>query len=420
MILRSGTTETDRQARLARARGGGGDRLENIVRLESCGDSTGVYLGPGKDGRTGYILTCAHSLKPLFQNPGGDPEESLAVMDYADIRFALAAEAKDAPATLEARAERFILHPGYQMVEYDEAENHPGDPYQRDQNDLALIAFRLDGGMQETLARNGHHGARLLEAEVPETRDQVQLAQVAGFGNFAWQDERNTATPPGLLQGWTYVTYRGWGSYGRFNHWSPASPTVVEGYLENRRVGNPCGFVSIPAGLFTPPESDAGFRIQAHEFQAVPTSGDSGGPLVLATSEGPRVAGIYSQEVMHWLTSATGEKRLFTCNQWEPVQPNLGWIRGVLAGDPGDSEIISCVDHAAILAALQRELAEATPAAASRKRKAAVLEETKAAHGQEAAGDEPAWKRPRTTPPEASRAGAGVPIATPAASGAGD
>ncbi len=328
-------------------------RLQVESRARSC-NATGSYLGMGKDGKTGYILTAAHMFKA--GNALTSDENVAAVEISFGPRLGDEVESK---AGLRVLAQRLFICPQHEVKAIARPTLAKGvDAPMIPHADLAILAF--DASACEEALEN----AKVQPAVLFEGKGQAELmdAKVVGFGAFGNADSTHTVTADRVHAGGTKVTLGGYLGFPAFVHWSPikaGGPARFEEYRKDPRINLFPFLPQLQKALFLNPFDGQALVVQSHDNQVLAASGDSGGPLLLKNQSVLKVAGVSGHWETHQLRRLTDGCPVPSMMQvWQPVMPHLAWIRGIMAGEPGKSPVVDLwkADSGAVCKAEAKEV----------------------------------------------------------------
>jgi hypothetical protein len=301
--------------------------------------ATGVYLGLAEDGRTGLVLTAAHSWIQGASAPGA-AQPVIVVLHFGPSNRVL-----DLEDGLSFLAKRVVLHPDHRAVGACAASSSSEPPNDLRKADLAMVEFDLPPAHAEALKHFGVRPARLYQGT--GYRKPLLEGLIAGFGLLstqdltAWDNQKQRL----IHAGHTRVSHRSIDDRTGFYHWSPLSAQGVA--LQAKGVQDP----DVNADLFALMPKAQTFRdgvtqedihVQSHARQALFAQGDSGGPLYFNTSAGLALAGICSYSCNQVLISQeTGEGAMFIRQMWEPLMGLGPWLEAIRRGDHATSVVLA-------------------------------------------------------------------------------
>jgi hypothetical protein len=298
---------------------------------------TGVYLGLGRDGRTGFVLTAAHVLLD------GIPPDAKGAQQVT-LTFGPRNGPGSQADTLQVAAVRALIHP--RLETYQDHSRKAGTdtshPRTLRRNDLAILEFDALDSL-ERMDQLGIRGAALYDGTGYRRKAPLE-GQIVGYGRFGTSRGKKLDLCQGRVHsGHTYVSFGSWRGRTGFLQWSPSTLEGILNADSPETLANRYQFAMVPeeTTYATTLADVPTVQVRSHRDQADFTQGDSGGPLLFNTREGLKVAGlIVTANPEHLVRLATGEIELFFLRFFEPVKENLAWIRAVLEGKPGTSRVI--------------------------------------------------------------------------------
>jgi hypothetical protein len=331
MIIQGGASQAEDQALLAAAHDLAKQHPSTVcVIIQKEMDKqpnalhTGVYVGPGSTGRSGYILTAAHS---YFAKK----TDAVPARYYQSFVF-FGATPREA---VRARISRVIIHPERKpAVAIGDGRHRPGE------NDLALLEFPLDG-IRESLRQRGIEPA-LIQEDLEGAKAEGVEARIAGCGHY--RTSRSSAVllePFRIHAGNTRVSYGTHQGQAGFFHWR-----FLPEDLDPGKDADPMPVPFLHTGeavTVQDPADGSRIRIQsAASCQALTNVGDSGGPLFLETKAGWRLAGIHCRFTTLPVAPLDRPDERRPCHWafWEPLKADsLRWLKAVQEGDTGSSRV---------------------------------------------------------------------------------
>lgn len=293
-----------------------------ISMQESVG--TGVYIGPGRDGRRGLLLTAAH----LFEYDPVKPEP----LPYDRVYAEFGPDPAEAKGKVRVEARRVLLPVGYTTQYFGSlaGAGRRRDPEPSIRHDLALVEFDL-APVAADLEAAGIAPAHLHGAG--EHRGlELQAAMFLGYGCHGTTADLLFPSNERVHLGRTLVSSA---DYCGREVLVNLAPMCGEAMRRFRRGEADMMLLYRFSAQASPREACArtfpgSLWLATHPGQAVPSPGDSGGPLLVRAADGTlRVAGVSSGTARHRVRLAPWRKQrrgwaLMTI--FEPVGPHRDWI----------------------------------------------------------------------------------------------
>ena len=336
VVIKAGSSPEE-DARLEAESHEAGKKQKSVVGIltgfvgEPANGFSGVYLGLAKDGRTGLVLTCGHGFPDVKGR--ATPQEG----EQWVITFGPRRTQRHSDGAIRVLGTRVTLHPAYAKpgVDWKVCEGiRCGILRGYSVNDLAILEFNAER-VKEGLERAGVEPALVFE-DSSGFSGSLMEGQFFGFGTFGTQTSPGLENPEGRIHsGHTYVSYQSHRGRTAFISWNPqasgdAPPSLLSG---DQRNGLSFSLVDTETEFLNPGDAK-GTKVRSHPDQALHSPGDSGGPLFFKTDDGLRLAGIITSSTMEELVEPkTKTQARFHCQFFEPVMPNLKWIRAIQEGD---------------------------------------------------------------------------------------
>ena len=342
----------------ARKRAKGHGNVAALAGMAADGEvrrATGVLAGWSPDGKSGYILTCAHT----YYAGGYEARPTLQAMYPLVVMFGAEnseAAFKDGTSFM-VEATRVILHP---IPEPDKTGASAGEEagsgmeakaekvrsdWALDQNavlrdDLAVVEFPA-AAAKVWLDRHGIKPAPLYPSGTAYNGHLAE-GRVVGFGRFGTHSGEAMARS-GLYRhaGNTRVVHITDGGWTGFLHGSRISPEGLKEDTGKAPRETPVRFLpDDPETSLALDEQGPVIRSGVAKAQGCLNPGDSGAPLFLYTKEGVLLGAIAQGTGQGKLWSASGAEVPGCLDYFVSLKERLPWIRAVLEGKPGASKVL--------------------------------------------------------------------------------
>jgi len=328
VIIRGGSS-AQINARLERQSNLDGARHSFVVAILEQADPrpwSGVFLGYGGDGGTGYVLTAAH----------GFTDRECFSMEDASRRYAIVFGSRvDAPDVIRVPANRVIIHPGHRVFPASVELGLGLDVHFLNPGDLAILAFDA----RKCRAALEQRGIRPAELYDGKPASGFQEARVVGFGAFGCQDG-TPIVPMGCVHaGSTLVTLAPFEGASYFLHRTTVAADAWTDYEAGSLSRDAALFQyrSFPEETwFTHARDPQPVACLSHKQQVQIAPGDSGGALLLEDKHGWKLAGIaQAKHYLPFVSVLDGKECQGVVELWHPVMGERAWIQEVMRSDRG-------------------------------------------------------------------------------------